>query len=255
MRPDLKETITQLGLEFRLMTQFTSFIAVEEMVVTDGGQPRRIDVPVEVPEGMNRGAIYGDDVIRVASPQNLSSFYLSGVASNKQPARVARTKDGRAMGVGSGQGGGMGGGVGPTAAATPVPKARPSKESVSVTAMPELLSAGSGRRYQLSPEEEKRRQLIGKADQLIVALIDRLKQPDSEAAPEESRFVTNGKAELQIWLTEKSESTIAQLKSMGLEVMFDSKASTLVIGRIPTNKLEALIELKFVRYVAPLRKN
>ena len=54
MRPDLKETITQLGLEFRLMTQFTSFVAVEEMVVTDGGQPRRIDVPVEVPEGMER---------------------------------------------------------------------------------------------------------------------------------------------------------------------------------------------------------
>ena len=33
------------------MTQFTSFVAVEEMMVTDGGQPRRIDVPVEVPEG------------------------------------------------------------------------------------------------------------------------------------------------------------------------------------------------------------
>ena len=49
MRPELKETITQLGLEYRLMTQFTSFVAVEEMIVTDGGQPRRIDVPVEVP--------------------------------------------------------------------------------------------------------------------------------------------------------------------------------------------------------------
>ena len=44
---DVKETITQLGLEYRLMTQFTSFVAIEEMVVTDGGQPRRIDVPVE----------------------------------------------------------------------------------------------------------------------------------------------------------------------------------------------------------------
>src|ERR1041385_4218466 len=52
MRQDLKDTITQLGIEYRLMTQFTSFVAVEEMVVTDGGKPRRIDVPVEVPEGM-----------------------------------------------------------------------------------------------------------------------------------------------------------------------------------------------------------
>src|SRR5205085_3177197 len=58
MRPELKNTITQLGMEFRLMTQFTSFVAVEEMVVTDGGQPRRIDVPVEVPEGVNRETAY-----------------------------------------------------------------------------------------------------------------------------------------------------------------------------------------------------
>jgi len=39
------------------MTQFTSFVAVEEMIVTDGDQPRRIDVPVEVPEGVNPEAV------------------------------------------------------------------------------------------------------------------------------------------------------------------------------------------------------
>src|SRR6266566_6284181 len=61
MRDDLKQTITQLGLEYRLMTQFTSFVAVEEMIVTDGGKPRRIDVPVEVPEGVNRAAIFGQE--------------------------------------------------------------------------------------------------------------------------------------------------------------------------------------------------
>ena len=59
MKPELKETITNLGLEYRLMTQFTSFVAVEEMIVTDGGQPRRIDVPVEVPEGVNRDDVSG----------------------------------------------------------------------------------------------------------------------------------------------------------------------------------------------------
>ncbi len=60
MKEDLKQTITQLGLDYRLMTQFTSFVAVEEMVVTDGGQPRRIDVPVEVPEGVNREAVINE---------------------------------------------------------------------------------------------------------------------------------------------------------------------------------------------------
>src|SRR5207247_6105259 len=58
MREDVKQAITQLGLDYRLMTQFTSFVAVEEMVVTDGGQPRRVDVPVEVPEVVNRETAY-----------------------------------------------------------------------------------------------------------------------------------------------------------------------------------------------------
>src|SRR5438105_3317248 len=39
MKEDVKQSIVQLGLDYRLMTQFTSFVAVEEMIVTDGGQP------------------------------------------------------------------------------------------------------------------------------------------------------------------------------------------------------------------------
>src|SRR4029077_19822002 len=64
--PELKETVTNLGLEYRLMTQFTSFVAVEEMIVTDGGQPRRIDVPVEGPEGVNRDMVTTRDGISLA---------------------------------------------------------------------------------------------------------------------------------------------------------------------------------------------
>ncbi len=45
----LRDEITRLGLDFRLMTQFTSFIAVEERIVTDGGEPRRVDVPADAP--------------------------------------------------------------------------------------------------------------------------------------------------------------------------------------------------------------
>jgi biopolymer transport protein ExbB/TolQ len=35
-----------------LMTQFTSFVAVEEMTVTEGGKSRRVEVMLETPEGM-----------------------------------------------------------------------------------------------------------------------------------------------------------------------------------------------------------
>ena len=42
-----KEEITQLGLNFKLMTQFTSFVAVDDAIITGGEAPRRVDVPVE----------------------------------------------------------------------------------------------------------------------------------------------------------------------------------------------------------------
>ncbi|HEX6624121.1 MAG TPA: TonB family protein, partial [Pyrinomonadaceae bacterium] len=60
MVDDVREAVTRLGIDYRLMTQFTSFVAVEEMTVTDGGgPPRRIDVPVELPEGVSREGVFG----------------------------------------------------------------------------------------------------------------------------------------------------------------------------------------------------
>ena len=46
MRDELKTEITNLGLTYRMMTQFTSFVAVDE-TPGDGIEPRRVDVPVE----------------------------------------------------------------------------------------------------------------------------------------------------------------------------------------------------------------
>jgi len=59
-RDDLHEAVTKLGLEYNLMTQFTSFVAVEETVVTEGGKPRRVDVPVEMPHGMSYDGVFGE---------------------------------------------------------------------------------------------------------------------------------------------------------------------------------------------------
>jgi len=51
MRDELKAEITRLGLIYRMLTQFTSFVAVEDSVAGDGVEPRRVDVPVETPAG------------------------------------------------------------------------------------------------------------------------------------------------------------------------------------------------------------
>jgi Ca-activated chloride channel family protein len=69
-----REEITQLGLNYRMMTPFTSFVAVEEMVVTDGGKPRRVDVPVEIPHGVSYDGVFGSG----EGDQKLTAFAAPG---------------------------------------------------------------------------------------------------------------------------------------------------------------------------------
>ena len=57
--PDIKERIVQTALDHRLMTQWTSFVAVEQKIVNPGGQSAKNDVPVENPEGVDFGKATG----------------------------------------------------------------------------------------------------------------------------------------------------------------------------------------------------
>ncbi len=237
MRPDLKSTITQLGMEFRLMTQFTSFVAVEEMIVTDGGTPRRIDVPVEVPEGVDRSSAYG----KAGGPTGLYAVrkfaplgYLSQSSSGTN--RVV------ASGVLYGGGGGAGGG-GRSPKPVPVPNAAPGI-SVSTSVVPSPTPAQA-------PEEQRYDRVKAKVHPTVLALIDRLKQKEQPQAPAFGGFVRDGKAEVQVWFTGKSDALRLKLKELGFEVVYDSPNSTLMIGRIPMEKVELLADLEFVRYVAP----
>ena len=107
----------------------------------------------------------------------------------------------------------------------------------------------------LSPEEQKRAQLQAKFHPAVLAVIDRLKDKKLSPSPDEAKFIQNGKAEIQIWLTDKSDETIHRLKELGFEVVLDPKTAKLVIGRLSIEKLTALAELKSVRYVAPQMAN
>jgi hypothetical protein len=54
-----RQEITATGVTYRLMTPFTSFVAVEEMTVTVAGQPTTIAVPVDIPDGVSYTGIFG----------------------------------------------------------------------------------------------------------------------------------------------------------------------------------------------------
>jgi hypothetical protein len=247
MRPDLKDKITQLGMEFRLLTQFTSFVAVEEMVVTDGGQLRRIDVPVEVPEGVDRSSAYGN----AGGPTGLFTVHNRQAVSTSQAYIVQQyalapsvTSSGTNK-TGSGVGGGGGGG---SAQRPAKPAGRMMNASPGVTVSADLVLTPSPAK---PPEEQRYDRVKAKVHPKVLALIDRLKQKNQPQTPFFDRFVRDGKAEVQVWFTVKSDALRLKLKELGFEVVFDSPNSSLMIGRLPMEKVDLLADLELVRYVAP----
>ncbi len=226
MKPELKDTITQLGIEYRLMTQFTSFVAVEEMVVTDGGQPRRIEVPVEVPEGMKQ--IPGTE-----QETFIAQFWLGRRAPLARRAKSA--------GAGYGIGGSVGGGVmSPGTLPMPAPNAPPSVSVLAAASKP-----------MPTPTPDPRLHLRAKLHRSVSTVIDRVANKESLSSADEGGFIRNGKAEVQVWLTDKSPAVMAKLKELGFEVVLDVKTSKVIIGRISIDNLEMLAEQKFVTYISP----
>jgi Ca-activated chloride channel family protein len=61
----LTEQVIKLALQFHIMTQFTSFVAVDEKSHTSPGQPVLTEVPVDVPEGTSLSGLFseGDKVV------------------------------------------------------------------------------------------------------------------------------------------------------------------------------------------------
>jgi len=61
--PEVEEAVTQVALEYRLMSQYTSFVAVDEselgQMVEPAKPPRRMLVPVPIPEGAVYEGFFG----------------------------------------------------------------------------------------------------------------------------------------------------------------------------------------------------
>jgi len=202
-KAEVKQAIVRLGLEHKLLTQYTSFVAVEEQVITAGGEPRRIDVPVELPDGV--------------------SYVMVGATADHggQPARY-----------------------------------RHASRQVMHTLMPTVPPmVGGGAKHMHQPAAESADAAVygsasatdprSKMDSALTALL--------HGSRDEAKFVKDDKVEIQIWLSDTSSETLAQLKRIGFELLHHSKTGKLVIGRIAIERLEDLARLQAVRYITPLR--
>ena len=153
------------------------------------------------------------------------------------------------MGTGGGIGYGMGaaGGGGRAAVAPPSPGGLVVSQGV-ISASPSASPSGT---FKVTDDAERRDEVGQKLHVSIYKIVERLRKHSIIPTADEVKFVRDDKAEVQVWLTDKSDEVRAQLKALGFEVMLDPKSSKLIIGRVAIEKLEALAKLKFVRYVSP----
>jgi HEAT repeat protein/uncharacterized protein YegL len=71
--PGIEQEVTNLALEFNLMSQYTSFVAVDEVIPegSDTTLPRTIAIPVPIPDGVSFTGIFGP-------PSRYSGDYVNG---------------------------------------------------------------------------------------------------------------------------------------------------------------------------------
>jgi Ca-activated chloride channel family protein len=81
MHQGLKDEITELGLKFNLMTQFTSFVAYEENTVIKGSSLNQVQIPIEVSQG--QGASYAQDSFYGGS--QTEDFTMWGMIQKNSP--------------------------------------------------------------------------------------------------------------------------------------------------------------------------
>lgn len=121
----LKSAITDLALAYRLMSPYTSFVAVEEKVVNRGGQQVTVQVPVPMPEGVRYEGVFGPAMQESGALAGLggpSAYPATTAAGSGGGIAIGRGFGGARAGLGSGHmrspfiaGIGAGGPAGPSA--------------------------------------------------------------------------------------------------------------------------------------------
>jgi Ca-activated chloride channel family protein len=220
-KPDekIKDQIIQTALDYQLMSQFTSFVAVEQMTVTDGGKPRTISVPVEMPEGVSYDGIFGTRAVlaRQSAARGVNHFY-----SLSYPAASS-------AGVALGYGG-----------------------AVAKTGAAEIALGDAVVSKTPAPAEKRKALLAARLDPELAGLLGKLDAKGNYTGKDGLK-VTAGRLLVTLALSDDSAANIAKLKALGFEVVSSARSVKLVIGRAPVRKLEEIALLDFVTRVSPVK--
>jgi Ca-activated chloride channel family protein len=242
-KPEITEQIIATALEYRLMSQYTSFVAVEQRVVNVGGKQRKMDVPVEMTDGVSYAGIFGEDR-QALSPGNAparrqkarSLYYYSNSSIASPSGGIG----------GGGRGGGSYGFGAPGAPASAAPMRRTRKEK------PEEESLD--RRDSLKDEADAKSAMIqsklAPALHKLTATVAREGKNGSLSKPG-FPTVIRGRVEVQVWVNKMPADGLKKLKALGFELVTTVTPNRLLLGTADVKKLEAMAELEFVLRIEP----
>ena len=105
--PEVEEAVTQVALDYRLMSQYTSFVAVDQStlghMIEPAKPPRRMLVPVPIPEGARFDGFFGHDAEAEKSEFPVASAGLYYPVPGKMAAANKRAPAPMAMPAASGR--------------------------------------------------------------------------------------------------------------------------------------------------------
>ncbi|MEI8371430.1 MAG: VIT and VWA domain-containing protein [Planctomycetota bacterium] len=233
--PAQKEEILGLGLRFQLLTQFTSFVAVEELHITKGGQARTVAVPVEMPEGVSYEGVFGS---RGQAAMNSGMGWSSGKGKDGKgkSSSLSRASPMPGFGQGSGFGGGMPGTPPPAKTARLM---KNQKELANkVDDVENVASAQQIRQSKLAPELRDLAEKVakqGKDGNLTLGKIE----------------VKAGRVEIRVLLGSLNDEVLGKLKALGFFELVRAKSVKMVIGTLEVTQLETLAKLDIVLRIEP----
>ena len=248
VKPEVQKEIVQLGLDYRLMTQFTSFVAVEDRIITKDGKPQRVEVPVEVPDGVDYKHIFGEENDQFVQGYWQQSSSTGTVTTSRSVLSLHKVSPGIGRGSGAGVGPGMAGGIGGGAyhANAPLPAPPPPPPAAMQTVQAEQVAA-EGIYREPKPTGE-RAELESKLHPEIIKAFDCWKK-----SGEQCQMLKDGKLHVQIFLSGATEGVIAQLKALGFESASKNLSTKMLMGNLPVDKLPAIVKIAGVQFVAPLK--
>ncbi len=262
MNKEIKDEIIQTALEHHIMTNYTSFVAVEEKLVTKDGVMQTVTVPVEMPDGVSREGVFGEPNAGSFPQQAFGGGGLTmskGISSHAHYMRVARgpvSNNNGYLAAAPARPRPTGGGGGDGSAGVP----EPSKQAPS--GVYGVLGEGTKK-----PKEESKSSKTRELEVQSDSLKDSKKDDSDKPSNLEKELQKLLKAKLEgkalpvlkcsdgtfvkiiVKLSDVSEEILKKLKDAGFELK--SKGTAKVTGRIKIESLKKLCELTAVEWVKP----